>query len=424
MLEVNNLSVTYGQHRALDDISVQIAKGEVVVILGANGAGKSSLLRAIAGLSEGHCDGDISFAGQSLLGRSPDEIVTGGIALVPEGRAIFGDLNVEENLRLGAYSERARMNEQANLDRVLALFPKLRERRKQITRTMSGGEQQMVAVGRALMSDPTILMLDEPSLGLSPLLSKELFQALGRIRETGPGVLVVEQNAKLSLAIADRGYLIENGHIVGANDAATLAADPAVQAAYLGGKPGRAGTRPPRPAASQPAPPLSASPPPATPTTPASVDGRVYITPAGLSGGAQDSTTLIGENLDSLLGRANAAARPSSMAMPSSAAKGRTGPKIVEITPEPEAPSPARQPAAASGASGGDDRISTMLADFEAAAQRARQPLANGQPTAPARRVTHDDAPIGLPEIPVYRKAKVEIYKRDGSGALVKTREA
>ena len=429
MLEVNNLSVSYGQHRALDDISVQIAKGEVVVILGANGAGKSSLLRAIAGLSEGHCDGDISFAGQSLLGRSPDEIVTGGIALVPEGRAIFGDLNVEENLRLGAYSERARMNEQANLDRVLALFPKLRERRKQITRTMSGGEQQMVAVGRALMSDPTILMLDEPSLGLSPLLSKELFQALGRIREAGPGVLVVEQNAKLSLAIADRGYLIENGHIVGANDAATLAADPAVQAAYLGGKPGRAGTRPPRPAASQPAPPLSASPPPATPTTPASVDGRVYITPAGLSGGAQDSTTLIGENLESLLGRANAAARPSSMAMPSSAAKGKTGPKIVEITPEPEAPSPAQQPAAASGASGGDDRISSMLADFEAAAQRARQPLrneprANGGTTAPARSITQDDAPVGLPEIPVYRKAKVEIYKRDGSGALVKAREA
>lgn len=429
MLEVNNLSVTYGQHRALDDISVQVAKGEVVVILGANGAGKSSLLRAIAGLSEGHCDGDISFAGQSLLGRSPDEIVTGGIALVPEGRAIFGDLNVEENLRLGAYSERARINEQANLDRVLALFPKLRERRKQITRTMSGGEQQMVAVGRALMSDPTILMLDEPSLGLSPLLSKELFQALGRIRETGPGVLVVEQNAKLSLAIADRGYLIENGHIVGANDAAALAADPAVQAAYLGGKPGRAGTRPPRPAASQPVPPPSASPPPATPATPASGDGRVYITPAGLSGGAQDSTTLIGENLDSLLGRANAAARPSSMAMPSSAAKGRTGPKIVEITPEPEAPSPARQPAAASGGSGSDDRISSMLADFEAAAQRARQPLgkgprANGGTTAPARSMTQDDAPVGLPEIPVYRKAKVEIYKRDGSGALVKAREA
>ncbi|MCH1474111.1 MAG: ABC transporter ATP-binding protein, partial [Alphaproteobacteria bacterium] len=247
MLEVKNLSVSYGKHRALDDISVQITKGEVVVILGANGAGKSSLLRAIAGLSEGHCDGDISFAGQTLLGQSPDEIVTGGIALVPEGRAIFGDLNVEENLRLGAYNERARVNEQANLDRVLTLFPKLRERRKQISRTMSGGEQQMVAVGRALMSDPTILMLDEPSLGLSPLLSKELFQALGRIRETGLGVLVVEQNAKLSLAIADRGYLIENGRIVGSNDAASLASDPAVQAAYLGGKPGRVGAPAPRP---------------------------------------------------------------------------------------------------------------------------------------------------------------------------------
>ena len=425
MLEVKNLSVSYGQHRALGDISVEIAKGEGVVILGANGAGKSSLLRAIAGLSEGHCQGDISFAGQSLLGRPPDDIVTGGIALVPEGRAIFGDLNVEENLRLGAYSERARINEQANLERVLTLFPKLRERRKQITRTMSGGEQQMVAVGRALMSDPTILMLDEPSLGLSPLLSKELFQALGRIRESGPGVLVVEQNAKLSLAIADRGYLIENGHIVGANDAAALAADPAVQAAYLGGKPGGAGTRPPRPAATQPASHPSFSPPPtATPATPASRDGRVYITPGGLSSGAQDSTTLIGENLNSLLGRANAAARPPSRAMPSQASKSSAGLKIVEITPELEETAPASQAAAAGVASGDDERVSSMLADFEAAAQRARQPTVNGWATSHARSVIQDDAPVGLPEIPVYRKAKVQIYKRNSSGALVKAMEA
>ena len=399
MLEVKNLSVSYGQHRALDDISVRISKGEVVVILGANGAGKSSLLRAIAGLSEGHCDGDISFAGQSLLGRNPDEIVTGGIALVPEGRAIFGDLNVEENLRLGAYSERARMNEQANLDRVLTLFPKLRERRKQITRTMSGGEQQMVAVGRALMSDPTILMLDEPSLGLSPLLSKELFQALGRIRETGPGVLVVEQNAKLSLAIADRGYLIENGRIVGANDAASLAADPAVQAAYLGGKPGRAGAPAARPAAA--APKQAGRAPAAAEAAAATGSGRVYVQPAGLSGGAMDTGALIGENLDSLLGRANAAARPSST-----------------VTPAPERTVPGQAAAA------GDERIAELLADFEIAAQKARRPRANGGTNAPDHTIPHGGEPDGLPEIPVFRKAKVEVFKRDQNGALVKAREA
>jgi len=425
MLEVKNLSVSYGQHRALDDISVRISKGEVVVILGANGAGKSSLLRAIAGLSEGHCDGDISFAGQSLLGRNPDEIVTGGIALVPEGRAIFGDLNVEENLRLGAYSERARMNEQANLDRVLTLFPKLRERRKQITRTMSGGEQQMVAVGRALMSDPTILMLDEPSLGLSPLLSKELFQALGRIRETGPGVLVVEQNAKLSLAIADRGYLIENGRMVGANDAASLAEDPAVQAAYLGGKPGRAEA-----AAAQPVARASKQTdyaPAATEAAAATGSGRVYVQPAGLSGGAMDTGALIGENLDSLLGRANAAARPSSTVTPAQPARGKTGQRAVEIKPEPEraatAPASERTVPGQVGAAG-DERIAALLADFEIAAQKARQPRANGGTNAPDHTIPHGGEPDGLPEIPVFRKAKVEVFKRDKNGALVKAREA
>ena len=425
MLEVKNLSVSYGQHRALDDISVRISKGEVVVILGANGAGKSSLLRAIAGLSEGHCDGDISFAGQSLLGRNPDEIVTGGIALVPEGRAIFGDLNVEENLRLGAYSERARMNEQANLDRVLTLFPKLRERRKQITRTMSGGEQQMVAVGRALMSDPTILMLDEPSLGLSPLLSKELFQALGRIRETGPGVLVVEQNAKLSLAIADRGYLIENGRMVGANDAASLAADPAVQAAYLGGKPGRAGAPAARPAAV--AAKQAGQAPAAAEAAAATRSGRVYVQPAGLSGGAMDTGALIGENLDSLLGRANAAARPSSTVTTAQPAGSKTGPRAVKIKPEPEraAPAPASERTVPGQAgTAGDERIAALLADFEIAAQKAREPRANGGTNAPDYTIQHGGEPDGLPEIPVFRKAKVEVFKRDKNGALVKAREA
>ena len=428
MLEVKGLSVSYGQHRALDDISVQIEKGEVVVILGANGAGKSSLLRAVAGLSEGHYEGDISFDGVSLLDRTPDEIVADGIALVPEGRAIFGDLNVEENLRLGAYSDRARVNEQANLDRVLTLFPKLRERRKQITRTMSGGEQQMVAIGRALMSDPAILMLDEPSLGLSPLLSKELFQALGQIREAGPGVLVVEQNAKLSLAIADRGYLIENGHIVGANDAASLASDPAVQAAYLGGTPGKRPTQPAAvkaPVASQTSSAKPSSAPAATPT-----GDKVFIRPAGLGGGAVDAGALIGENLGDLLGRAGAVARPSVQAATGTPSPGQKRPRIIEITPEPElepksmpsAKPPSNMPG--NGRANNDDRIATMLADFEVAAQQARQPRLHGGPSSSGgENGALAGAQRELPEIPVFRKPRVAVFKRDKDGALVKARE-
>ena len=273
------------------------------------------------------------------------------------------------------------------------------------------------------MSDPTILMLDEPSLGLSPLLSKELFQALGRIRETGLGVLVVEQNAKLSLAIADRGYLIENGRIVGSNDAASLASDPAVQAAYLGGKPGRVAAPAPRPVAA-----TTKQPDPVTVVTPPATAGgsdRVYVTPAGLSGGAADAGSLIGENLNSLLGRASAAARPSSTALSSPAAGGRKGPKIVEITPEPEAPVPASTTAGSGHErAGGDERISTMLADFEAAAQKAREPRHMGRAPTAERSKTRGEEPIGLPEIPVFRKAKVEVFKRDRNGALVKAREA
>jgi len=417
MLEDKHLSVAYGQHRALDDVSVQIAKGEVVVILGANGAGKSSLLRAISGLSEGHCDGDINFDGSPLLGATPDDIVAGGIALVPEGRAIFGDLNVEENLRLGAYNDRARANEAANLDRVLTLFPKLRERRKQITRTMSGGEQQMVAIGRALMSDPSILMLDEPSLGLSPLLSKELFQALGQIRETGPGVLVVEQNAKLSLAIADRGYLIENGHIVGANDAATLAADPAVQAAYLGGgvkaapRSGTASARPVIPSGKG--------------------ADLTYVKPAGLSAPSATTSSLIGENLDGLLGRASQAAHRRSeakVAVPKPAAGATqagssSASRVIEVTPDP-APVAGLPKTAGHAAGGGDERIASLLAEFEEAAARARQPrgLGHQQPMDPTSQpvtVRGRD----LPDIPVFRKSRVEVFKRDKGGALVKSRE-
>jgi branched-chain amino acid transport system ATP-binding protein len=173
-------------------------------------------------------------AGRDLAGVPAHRIVEAGIALVPEGRGIFGELTVRENLLLGAYPARAREKEAANLDMVLNLFPRLQERLKQTVRTMSGGEQQMVAIGRALMSAPDILLLDEPSLGLSPIMCGELFQNLARIRGSGLGILLVEQNARQSLAIADRGYIIATGHIVGSGTADALKTDPAVQKAYLG----------------------------------------------------------------------------------------------------------------------------------------------------------------------------------------------
>uniref|UniRef100_UPI0025962733 ABC transporter ATP-binding protein n=1 Tax=uncultured Maritimibacter sp. TaxID=991866 RepID=UPI0025962733 len=241
MLEVKGLSAAYGQHPALNKASVRVGKGEIVVILGANGAGKSTLLKAISGICEGKVTGSVRMNGHELVGMKPDRIVEEGIALVPEGRGIFGDLTVEENLTLGAYSERAKDAERTNLDRVYALFPKLLERRRQAARTMSGGEQQMVAIGRAMMSNPAILTLDEPSLGLSPLLSKELFQSLRAVRDTGIGILLVEQNAKASLAISDRGYLLENTEIIHEDAAASLAKDPAVQKAYLGGAAAKGG---------------------------------------------------------------------------------------------------------------------------------------------------------------------------------------
>jgi branched-chain amino acid transport system ATP-binding protein len=235
MLEVGNVSVFYGRHRAVENVSMKIAVGEIVVMLGANGAGKSTLLRAIAGLTPAAPGGKVTMDGADISRRAPHDIVEAGIALVPEDRGIFTDLTVKENLALGAYPNRARARESENLDRVLSLFPRLAERRSQLVRTMSGGERQMVAVGRAMMSAPAILMLDEPSLGLSPLLCRDLFRSLTRIKEAGVGIFLVEQNAKLSLAISDRGYLLDNGHIVGADTAEALSKDETVRKAYLGG---------------------------------------------------------------------------------------------------------------------------------------------------------------------------------------------
>jgi branched-chain amino acid transport system ATP-binding protein len=232
MLEVRDLSVHYGLHRALDRVSLQVQPGEMVVMLGANGAGKSSLLKALGGMLP--AQGQVHLDGRDLSTLPAHRIVEAGLALVPEGRGVFGDLTVAENLSLGALPRRARAHEADNRARVLDLFPRLAERLRQAVRTMSGGEQQMVAIGRALMSAPRILLLDEPSLGLSPLMCKDLFAALARIRALGVGVLMVEQNAHLSLGIADRGCLLENGRVVGVGSAAALRRDPAVQRAYLG----------------------------------------------------------------------------------------------------------------------------------------------------------------------------------------------
>lgn len=234
MLEIKHLSVFYGQHRAVEDVSMNVSQGEVVVMLGANGAGKSTLLRAVSGLLPKMAGSSVFLDGREITKHPPHTIVEAGMALVPEGRGIFGDLKVHENLLLGAHPKRAREKESENMERVLGLFPILKTRRNQVARTMSGGEQQMVAIGRAMMSNPSILMLDEPSLGLSPIICKELFRTLARIKETDVGVFLVEQNAKQSLAIADRGYLLDNGHIAGSDTAEALSQDEQVQRAYLG----------------------------------------------------------------------------------------------------------------------------------------------------------------------------------------------
>jgi branched-chain amino acid transport system ATP-binding protein len=234
MLEVKKLSVFYGRHRAVENASATMSMGEIVVMLGSNGAGKSTFLRAIAGQTPARLDSSVTMDGVDITHRPPHEVVESGIALVPEDRGVFADLTVHENLVLGAHPRRARAQEAVNMERVLALFPKLAERRKQLVRTMSGGERQMVALGRAMMSAPSILMLDEPSLGLAPLVCTELFRSLARIKETGVGIFLVEQNAKRGLEIADRGYLLDNGHIVGSDSAVALSKDEKIRTAYLG----------------------------------------------------------------------------------------------------------------------------------------------------------------------------------------------
>ena len=233
-LEVRKLSLRHGRHVALDGVSLRVEEGETVAILGANGAGKSSLLKAVAAAAPFHA-GDILFRGQSVAGFAAHEAVERGIALVPEERGIFPGMSVEENLTLGALPDRARRGSAARRGEVFRLFPVLPERRRQLVGTMSGGERQMVAIGRALMSNPDLLLLDEPSLGLAPVVARNLFAALARIRASGMTIALVEQNVRAGLALADRGYLLEAGRMVGEGRAEDLKTNPEVRRAFLGG---------------------------------------------------------------------------------------------------------------------------------------------------------------------------------------------
>jgi branched-chain amino acid transport system ATP-binding protein len=233
MLRIHNLNVHYGVIHALHDLSLEVAKGEIVTLIGSNGAGKSTTLLALSGLLQ-PSGGTLEFDGKDLRTVPAHIRVSSGLVQVPEGRRVFSTLSVAENLALGAYTRRDKAAILNDLEEVYELFPRLRERRSQAAGTMSGGEQQMLAVGRALMSRPRLLLLDEPSLGLAPLLVKEIFNVIKRIRERGVTVLLVEQNAHMSLAISDRAYVLETGRVVMSGLANELARDPRIKAAYLG----------------------------------------------------------------------------------------------------------------------------------------------------------------------------------------------
>jgi branched-chain amino acid transport system ATP-binding protein len=234
MLVLEGVDVFYGRVQALHGLNLHVDDGEIVTLIGCNGAGKSTTLRTISGLLRPR-KGDVSFGGRSLSHLPPHAIVAMGLSHVPEGRRIFTHLTVRENLDMGAYLVRDAKSAAERLDRVFALFPRLRERMDQPGGTLSGGEQQMLAIGRALMSRPRLLLLDEPSLGIAPILVKEIFDEVERInREEGTTILLVEQNANLALRLARRGYVLETGRIVLEDDTRKLLADPQVKEAYLG----------------------------------------------------------------------------------------------------------------------------------------------------------------------------------------------
>jgi branched-chain amino acid transport system ATP-binding protein len=232
LLEVTDLKVAYGGIQAVKGISFQVCNGELVSLIGANGAGKTTTLKAVTG-TQPMRDGDIKFLGRSIRGQGAWDMVRQGLVMVPEGRGVFARMTIVENLQMGAYV-RDDAEVQADIDRVFGLFPRLKERAAQLAGTLSGGEQQMLAMGRALMARPKVLLMDEPSMGLSPIMVDKIFEVVGDIHSRGTTILLVEQNASRALQLADRGYVMESGEITMAGQAKALLDDPKVRAAYLG----------------------------------------------------------------------------------------------------------------------------------------------------------------------------------------------
>ncbi len=233
LLAIHDLDVFYGQVQALQGVSLEVGANEIVALVGANSAGKTTLIRTISGLLQPRA-GQILFADRPLAGVAPHEIVEAGIVQIPEGRRLFPFITVEENLMIGAYNRRARHRLAETLEEVLAVFPRLAERRRQLARTLSGGEQQMLAIARGLMARPRLLMFDEPSLGLAPLLVKEVFNIIPQVRAQNIPVLLVEQNVNHSLKLCDRGYVLENGRVVMEGTGRELLNNPQIKKAYLG----------------------------------------------------------------------------------------------------------------------------------------------------------------------------------------------
>jgi branched-chain amino acid transport system ATP-binding protein len=233
LLDVRKLEVAYGGIQAVKGIDLAVAQGELVCLIGANGAGKTTTLKGICGLLPVRA-GSVHYAGEDVTGRPAFELVRRGLAMVPEGRGVFGALTIEENLAMGAYARRDRDGVRADVERVFALFPRLKERRRQTAGTLSGGEQQMLAMGRALMSKPRLLLLDEPSMGLAPLMVQKVFETIVAVSREGVTMLLIEQNAKLALEVSHRGYVMESGEITLQGEAQSMLHDPKVRAAYLG----------------------------------------------------------------------------------------------------------------------------------------------------------------------------------------------